>query len=615
MNIYSLIYTSLPPEDSPWGKGGFQTVYYPVDLLSQKHLLEIEKKIYYPGGEITEFKVSGFFLEAHGKYYYVFLVLKDLPEERDEYGRKGIFLVQGFLFPPELWRKISTLGLFELIKKYLVKSRNEALNLEFLDKKTGNTLPLEIKEEEVIHSENFSGNLHSEFEWQLALALNKVANTSKNVVLAIKGEVEKFLEIIDRLMMFTPDKLKVNLSWDSAFDNGNANYAQIKVAGFTKNLPSGGLIIKVDPVFLKIEKHPEIDITKAESPYEEWFYRCRSEVVPQNLEKALNLSKILIKGSGGGKKFELLKSECFAQVNKKYINDSFLKMCVKSLNEKVCLLFKNSLGVDELLGLIIENFPLPIVATHLEGLIIEKNLGKDDVGGSLPEALVNSGSLRLKLLNSVLSGRHILVDEFLRLGIEERVELLKYIINKSRGDERWILDLLILEKATLNVLLDDKSINQKIKKFLNMVVIDKKYKSVKDIILKSAIKGKKIFELINGELDPLSLLEEILSQGDLSEEELRILIKWSKKIDLPEGNFPYINAFLFPERGISKEVISNPKTKKFLLKCLIDYHSLDIKDLEKLGFDKEILKSMEIEIKMNRSNFLEKIIKKFLNRR
>ena len=613
MKIRSLIYTTVPPEHSPWKRGGFQTVYYPTDMLSSNHLREIERKIYHPGNDIIQSKVSGTFLKVQGVFYYHILVLKSLPAERDEYGRRGVFLAQGFLFPPELWKRASTLKLLDLIKKYLVGSREEALNSPFLDKESGNTFPIEIPDEVLPSPSSSFHPLVSDFEWHLATAVNKIANSREDIVIAIQGENEKFLKLLNKLMMHVPNELKPNLSWDSAFDNGNVTYTQVNIVGFTAKPPMGGRLILVNPNTEEIESPHGIDIATPTTPYEKWFQYCRHEVNPTNLDKAFALSRILAEGEGLIRdRFELLRSECFAQTNQDYIMNIFLRRCFEKLPKRLCNLLKNTIPTNLMLVLLAEGVPIAVIAEYLEKLIIEHNLGIEELGGTLPGSLVNSGSTKLQYLNKVLSGKGISPEEFRVLNFEDRVNLLKYALHHSKGSEDWIFNLLIEEKKLLAAVLEDYDIINKAKKILSRIFRSdhQKYRRISDIIIDAALKRNIIYELAHRQVNILKLLESILESGEITDSELEALIKWSKGTKPPEGNYPHIKVFLYPKENFPKNIVLHPETKKLLLKCLMNYHKFTEEQLLKVGFERaEILKLKE-EMKKREGTFWDRVLRK-----
>ena len=96
MKIHRYIYTRLTKDLSPTGKNGFQSAFLPGDLLGSKEVLEIESHIHFPEALETD-NSTVFYKQVKGELYLVMLILRALPEVRDEHGRGGAFLCEGFL--------------------------------------------------------------------------------------------------------------------------------------------------------------------------------------------------------------------------------------------------------------------------------------------------------------------------------------------------------------------------------------------------------------------------------------------------------------------------------------------------------------------------------------
>ena len=102
--IYSFVYTKVKADQSPWKKNGFQTLYYSVEAFDKKTLLDIESRIHYPGDGYTHSKTGVCWIEVKGKVCQMIQFFTPLNEMVDEFGRKGMFMVHGFILPPEIWK-------------------------------------------------------------------------------------------------------------------------------------------------------------------------------------------------------------------------------------------------------------------------------------------------------------------------------------------------------------------------------------------------------------------------------------------------------------------------------------------------------------------------------
>ena len=109
MQIQQLLYTKASKTDSPWNKNGYQTLGYDQNFMSRKEVLEIENRIHFPGQDVFEEKRVVFYQLINSKEYLVILYLRSLPDTKDEFGRAGMFIAHGFLFPKSIWKVVELL--------------------------------------------------------------------------------------------------------------------------------------------------------------------------------------------------------------------------------------------------------------------------------------------------------------------------------------------------------------------------------------------------------------------------------------------------------------------------------------------------------------------------
>lgn len=128
--IHQLIYTKLNPEDSAFQKKDYHTAFLPLNFFNKTEQLIVENRIYIPSNEQNFKKQVVYYKSFNSKNYCLIYDIKSLPDERDTFGRGGIFICHVFIVPEELYTKIPLPSdLFKQLEKYTFNSRNELLSL------------------------------------------------------------------------------------------------------------------------------------------------------------------------------------------------------------------------------------------------------------------------------------------------------------------------------------------------------------------------------------------------------------------------------------------------------------------------------------------------------
>lgn len=432
MRIYSLIYTKVPPEDSPWGKQGFHMVFYPASLMTKKEVTEIENKIYSPGAGKFKKKKIVFYQRIGDICYLVILHLRDLSNAGGEAGDKGIFLCQGFLFPPELWTKTPTpLVLFDWVRNSLFKNHEEIFSSSRIDRDTGNMEPLEIPTEKLTKSDAFLPQLTSDFERKLMLLLNKLArNREKAFPVVLRGTPDKVSALMNKLLAYVPNALKVKLGWDSAFDGGNLGFCPLKVVGFHHTPPRGDAPLKVDIETSAIDPIPaKSRCFIPESPYEKWVDHCTLDAITQaRIEKAYALSSLLTDGHPLPDEEVLERIACFTSVNKRDIEASFLRRCEEYFDLSLARYVSDGFSPESKLELLIRDMPLESFIGPVGAAIVEKEITPQTTKFFPAEDFLTRGSETLTVIGKLRSGEPLSSDDLKPLKESEKLELLKYLV-------------------------------------------------------------------------------------------------------------------------------------------------------------------------------------------
>jgi|GEM_PF-913851 len=606
MQVFNLIYTKVAsPEESPWQKAGSppldaHTLFYPIDIMTKEDVLKLEKRIQFPDPRSRKLdrKITVFYQEIQGKYHLVILHICNLPDARDVYGRDGIFLCHGFIFPPELWRNVPTpLILFNLVKDSLFTSREEVLSSPKVDRKTGNILPIEISQESLKSLSKSIPQLTDEFELKMVILLNRIANTKgRKINILLKGEPNHISSVMDKIAAYIPNDLKVNVGWDPAFDGGNLEFYPLNIVGFKNDRPMGGNPLNIDIGTHTIQENSNVSqYFMLNTLYENWLSQCRSEAISQeNIEKAYGLSLMLeaeTNPTGG----EILpKMPCFASANKSLIENLFFKRCEKILGATITQHVAGVLDVGLKFDLLIENLPIAKLSEHVEDVIWNRLIPKS-IKVPLPDSLIDAGSYKLKLIAKLWKGEVLVKKDLEPIDKKEKIEFVEHLLLTGYAEKDWLLDILREDEEMFKHLISTNETQKLIERTLLDIIYRKKdFKGIEKLILSQVKEQKKEFSLFKDRINLMEILEEFLKKGSWDKNEIKDIYSWAKKTSPPVEGFPYIKAFLYPKQGISKIVLKDDRIKGILLRYLIEYHKYNDDGFEKLGINiKEYLESIE----------------------
>ena len=145
MKIHRYIYTRPTKDLSPTGKGGFQSAFLPGDLLASKEVLEIESHIHVHDGLKEKGDSTVFYKQIKGEFFLVLLLLRPLSDVKDEHGRGGAFLCEGFMVAEKDWRPMNVISeLRDLVAPHRFASLTDLLSSPDVDTKAGKIKDLEL---------------------------------------------------------------------------------------------------------------------------------------------------------------------------------------------------------------------------------------------------------------------------------------------------------------------------------------------------------------------------------------------------------------------------------------------------------------------------------------
>jgi len=587
IKVNHFVYTKLPKEESPWGKTDFHTVFYPKDLLSKNDLYELESRIHFPLINDFSNKKTVFYYNINGKYYLVVLYIKNLPEEKDTFGRGGIFLCHGFIFPPELWVKFpEPLLIFKVVEKYIFTNRTEIMSSQFIERNSGNMKPIEIKKE-IVDACNYNlSEIQSNLELKIIMLLNKMARKLNDFPrIIIKGDSEKINTFMNKCISFLPIELRVNIGWDSCFDGGNFNFYPIKIVGYKENLPVGGgekLIINLDEEVILNE-----NVNKAfllpENSFEKWLIHCYKEANNfLSIQKAYNLSLLL-----ENKTFEcnevLEHRDCFISANEEKIKEVFFIKLRGLIGQGFTTYLLKTLSTKELLNIIITKLSLEKISKYIEDVIMRYYVTPKEVG-SLPQA-IKSQTVFLNLIDKLWNGKIITNNELNLFDKNIKERLIRYLILTDFKYKKWVLDILCENKDLLTEFLKEPKTKSNIDNIIFKIISEEKtFKGIEDIILKEIFRKGKLIDFLSKKLDLMKIIDEYIEKAEWNEKEINKLLKWKQGIKLPNIKYKYIRAYLFPKDGIPDDFIKDKYLFERLKEFLITYHGFKPMDFEKSDY-------------------------------
>jgi hypothetical protein len=598
MKVFHFVYTKVNPEESPWKKADFHTVFYPLGLLTKADLGEIERRIYVPPVEHLDTKEVVFYKEIKGEQYLVLLQTRNLPEERDMFGRGGIFICHGFIFPPEVWKHApNPSALFELVNEYVFIDRKQALSSSLVDRETGDTILIEVPEEKL---KDFSFTtppaIEAETEWRLVILLNRLTRAPEGGPrVVLRGEPAKVAALMNKIFPYIPLPIRLKLSWDTDFDSGSLTFYPFQVVGYTRERPRGGESIEIDLETMMAQAGHEF--FTPESPYERWLNYCRKEIRSvEDIQKAYNLSLLLEAGTSLKEEEVISDRACFISTNKAIIQDVFLKRIKDRLGDAIGSHIYFALGPEDMLELLIEDFPPEKLVGIVERIIFTRRLTHGTLKEGLPDFLLKTKSKRMALIQKLWRGESITSTELQSLDKEDALEFVRYMVLTDWAYKKWLLGILRENKEIFEHLLSSYETRRVMEEILTRLIEQNRdFKGIVKLILKGISYLKKEFSLLREGLDMMRVLEQCLKDGIWTDEEMEKILQWAGKRKPDVKEFPYLKGFLYPKEGIPYVVMKDRDARARLLRCLVKLHGYGYREIEQLGFQGQELSAIKQE--------------------
>ena len=309
MKIFHFVNTKVPPEESPLREVDFHTLFYPQELVSHEDLRKMERKIrFFPH---IEKKEVYFFQELKGEQFLVILNIRSLPEERDTFGRGGIYLCHGFLFPPQLWKEFAVpRDLLTLVSKHLFQNLSDLRASSLVDRQSGNSLPIEILNEHYRHLLKEDPPTLLPEEQQVVVMLVEKAAINNPWPIIIQGSPEHVSNLMNKVSVVLPNELKRQISWDPGYE-GSISDHPLKIFGFSGPPPniSQAVFIELSERggVTAISSTPDCpELFEVNHPYGRWLKQRFQSAYPPKKEEIERAYLLLIDGLKASDKMVLL---------------------------------------------------------------------------------------------------------------------------------------------------------------------------------------------------------------------------------------------------------------------------------------------------------------------
>ncbi|MCL6533660.1 MAG: hypothetical protein K6U12_10345 [Armatimonadetes bacterium] len=212
------IYASVEAEQSPSGRGGFQTLFYTHGELTASEVQEIEARLFYFSSEQTPTEVKRVFFTTQTGKYVVAQVSPLL--EADKLGRSGRSLAHAFIFTREAFEQVGNNPFTLFACAPFVNTVEEALQRG--DFQSGDIPAVELEVSET--QEDFT----QAQEWppealkqMILLALQaREASAGRSTVMFI-GEPHQVEQILKIIFSVLPAALRPFCTFDTYFKGGN----------------------------------------------------------------------------------------------------------------------------------------------------------------------------------------------------------------------------------------------------------------------------------------------------------------------------------------------------------------------------------------------------------
>ena len=266
LRAWQHIYSNVEKEQSPRGRGGFQTLFYTLSELTEAEVEELEGRLLYFASAIEPVK-RVFFTLSTGQRVVAQLVPLAEP---DQFGRKGRYLAHSLVFPAKVFADLGEdpFPIFQLAP--FMTSVAEALARGNFQ--TGDIPPLSLELPRQPDQTIQLAAAWAKQEWKklslLALQAERLAQDRRAVAFAgTPAEIEKALQAAFYTL---PTPLRSQCSFDTYFYRCNLVATYYWAVGFPER-PGNPTFDLVDAQSRQVVK---ITNDQPQTAYERWLFRA-----------------------------------------------------------------------------------------------------------------------------------------------------------------------------------------------------------------------------------------------------------------------------------------------------------------------------------------------------
>lgn len=595
MKIHRYIYTRLEKEASPRGKGGFQSAFWPEDLLDSGQILDLEAYVHYPENLDSTGKNALFYQTINGQELLVVLYMFPQPDATDAHGRGGIFLCEGFLIEEADWKQIPhLLDLFDFLEDKPFRTLEKLMASPSIDLEKGNISHLEIPMS-ADYWQICARRREEEVESELLITLyHQALGLLEDQSILLKGTPEKVTERLAVAASYLPLVIRNKIAWDDHFDGGKLFFSQLKVFGFSELPVQGGKQIRFVDAEGKAEWTDPEDQKFAHPTdiFSNWLLEISSSPpVFEKLSAIYDLAETM--KNGHAPTADLVSDPIFEIVNQNEVNLFFEKQLAVKFGEAWAKIIGDMIPLHDKLGLWIAGFPIEKLERPFLAGILHYQIGPSKISEAPPSSLIRPDNAGLRLMNAIWTGEVPEDIDFQAYGETEVCEWLKLMLLEGDHSQYYMQDMLPKCIEFLRLITRDHAVAEKLQPYMKRNV-PSHFEGLKDDVATMAIRMGEFGSFVGKETDWNFLTERWLVEegGDL------VAWKAIKKMAKLPGIEKYVilRAFAWGEERIPIELEHSSAGRKGFLDALIFVHGFKPSQLMLMGF-------FGVEIKATGANF------------
>lgn len=583
MKIHRYIYTRLEKEESPRGKAGFQSAYWPENLLDSGKILDIESHIHYPENLPISGKNTLFYLPKEDQDLLVVLFVFPQLAAKDQHGRTGIFLCEGFILEEKDWNRIpNLLDLIDFLEDKPFRTLDRLNASTAIDKVNGFISPLEF-EIDAAYWDSCARAREEDADPYLLMALYHQAKgflPEHNIL--IQGEAAKITEKIALAASYLPMSLRKNISWDAGFDDGKIFFSQLGAFGF-QNFPAiGGKQIRFTEDNEEAEWTAE-SLTKFSHPtdtFSHWLMEV--SISPPVLEKINSVYQLAETMRKKEKPVPSLVSDpIFEAANEDEVRSFFKAVLGEKTGAEWAAMIAQMIPLHEQMEIWIADFPVAALQRPLLAAILHHKVGPNTISDAPPSYLLTADQDGLRLMESMWTGKAPDDIDFQEYGETEVCEWLTLLLKEGDHKDLFLKDLLPKCLEFLRPITRNREIGEKLMPYLKVYVPE----SFADFAEEISIMAVRLGEfgcLVGKPIDWYFLTERWLVETGGHLAAWKAIKAMRQKPEIL--NYVIFRAFCLGEHRIPMELEHSSDGRKGFLMSLIQVHGLNESQLLMMGF-------------------------------